>query len=694
MEHAINPFQQKIRIGSRPSRLAIRQVEEVVALFERERIQLKFEVVPFTTAGDQDKVTSLSMNPADDFFTDTLDSALLNGEIDLAVHSAKDLPQFLRAGLEIFALSACLDETDSLVADIKLSQMKSKAKIGTSSLIRTVGVKALNPHVQFIDIRGTIDERLELFKRHQLDGMIIATCALKRLQLEHLITEIMPWDTTPLQGQLAVVGRKADKHLKTLCTAIDVRRGYGCVQLVGAGPGDPELITMKAIKALEQTDCVFYDYLVHQDLLQYARKAEKIYVGKRKGEHSMSQAVLSKSLRQKAVAGKNVVRLKGGDPLVFGRGADEISYLRSYHIAVDVIPGVSSATGIPSSLSIPLTARGLSSSVAFISAHQEDEESPDPKLIQIPQAQTIVFFMGLTKLATITQSLLAAGWKETTPVIIISKGTTPEEKIVAGTIKTMEKLTEAQKLLPPALIIAGPTVSFWQNRAKRIHENSSEQILYLGTNPTKYQSLGRIIHWPMIEISEFPLTKKMKMQILADLEESQMIIFTSRFGVKYFMMILKEQTYPIEKLNQFDCVAIGKDTAAALKDCGVVPALISAVETSAGLLTALVQQYPLDGKKILFPRSSLPNPYLKEELLKRGAQVKEWTVYRNTKPERTGKVADLPLYGIDAVFFTSPSTVQNFIETLGEIPSNWRILSKGQHTSKALSEVGYKSEVV
>lgn len=688
----------KMIIGSRSSPLAIKQVEEVLSLFLSEGISVDDERRLYQTAGDEDKTTSLSINPAEDFFTNTLDQALLKGETDLAVHSAKDLPQNLSKGLALFALTRCLDETDSLVANMKLSEMRPGARIGTSSLLRSEAVKRANPEIQLVDIRGTIEERLDLFSKGKLDGVIVATCALKRLKLEHLIVGTLPWETTPLQGQLAVVGREHDRWLKDLCAAIDVRKKYGRVSLVGAGPGDPQLITIKAIKALESADCVFYDYLIPKDLLDYAPQAEKIYVGKRKGDHVMSQAELSRQLRQSAVSGKKAVRLKGGDPLIFGRGADEITYLRAYHIPVEVIPGVSSATGIPSALGIPLTARGISSSVAFLSAHEEAEHSTQPKPIKIPPADTLVFLMGLTKLKTIIQSLYAAGWRDQTPIMVISKGTTPNEKIVSATLETIETELLKEKLEPPALIIVGQTIGFYQPSTvannKGLLQNANKQILYLGTNPQKYASLGQIIHLPMIEITPVKLSQAEKEKIIQELDQVDLLIFTSRHAIKYFMKIFEDTKHPFSKLNSIECVVIGKETAKTFEEYGIKPKIIPSIETSEGLLNAIREQYDLVGKRILFPRSSLPNPYLKEELHRAGAQVVELTVYENNKVSGIANLSDIPLEHIATVFFSSPSTVKNFLDAFGAIPSHWQILSKGPRTAQTLQAAGYKTEVL
>ena len=378
---------EKLKVGSRGSRLALAQVEEVFCLLSQQGFKVEYENVVFDTRGDKDKQTSLLENPADNFFTDTIDRALLNGGIDIAVHSAKDLPQSFPEGLKILALTAPLDETDAFVGKTDFADLPSGSRVGTSSLLRRESIKRLNPLVEPVDIRGTIEERLALLEQNVYDGLIVATCALKRLGLEGKIKNIMPWPATPLQGQLAVVGRReAAARLSRVFSAIDARRTYGCVTLVGAGPGDPELITLKGIRALEKADCVFYDYLVDQRLLEHAPRAEKIYAGKRKGEHSLAQTELSRMLREKACSGKNVVRLKGGDPLVFGRGADELEYLRAYHIEVKIVPGITSATGLPSVLGIPLTARGVSSSVAFLSGHREGERSASDELLEIGRA--------------------------------------------------------------------------------------------------------------------------------------------------------------------------------------------------------------------------------------------------------------------------------------------------------------------
>ncbi|HBR14274.1 MAG TPA: hypothetical protein DD723_01870 [Candidatus Omnitrophica bacterium] len=686
--------QQKIRIGSRGSSLALVQIDEILSLLAEKGVRISEERYTYQTGGDRDKVTPLTQNVADDFFTDALDAALIRGEIDIAVHSAKDLPQILREDLCIWALTKSLDETDVFVGKMPLSELPSGAKVGTSSLIRQNEIKKFNPRVHVCDIRGTIQERLDLVEQGKVDGIIVATVALRRLGLTRYIREIMPWEAAPLQGQLAVVGRRKDFRWHQLFALIDVRKSFGKVYLVGAGPGDPELITVKGVKILKEADCVFYDYLAHQNLLDYARKAEKIYVGKRKGSQVMPQPELNKLLRQKAMAGKIVVRLKGGDPLVFGRGADEITYLRSYHVDVQVIPGLSSATAIPSSLNIPLTARGLSSSVAFLSGHlaADDEEGShvsaeqegkmSTEIMKIPKADTVVFLMGLTRLASIVDSLREAGWSQDSLIMVVSKGTRADEEIVSGRLGDIAKKVEEKGLKPPALIVAGPTIQFLKKEALK-----KERILYTGTNPEKYTSFGEIVHFPMIEIKPAYLEKGVVDRLTARLHEYQAIIFTSRFAVKYFFEILTHEHWPVFSLRSTDFIVIGKDTAQALAVYDFEPLILAEIETGEGLFQKILQEYDVKGKRILFPRSSLPNPYLKNELTKWGASVDELAVYQNIKPEKR----NMPEGRIDKILFTSPSTVKNFLRDYDIIPPIWEILSKGPVTRRCLQEAGYES---
>lgn len=668
-------MKKPITIGSRPSPLALVQVHEVLASLQ---LPIAHEIKTYKSAGDIDKTSSLTSGIKDDFFTDILDQALLKGEIDVAIHSAKDLPKQLHPDLTIVALTQPTDDTDALVGKARLADLPANARIGTSSTLRQEHIKALRRDIQIVDVRGTIQERIDLVKEGKIDAVIIATCALKRLQLDHLIQDILPWEGFALQGQLAVVARVHDKPVHDLFKALDIRSQFGQVMLVGAGPGDPDLITVKAIKALRKADIVFYDYLADDRLLHYAPTATHIYVGKRKGAHSLPQDELNKALKDEAIKGKIVVRLKGGDPLIFGRGAEEMIYLKDRHIPVSVIPGISSATGIPADLGIPLTARDVSSSVSFLSAHEREETPDNPSVIHIPHTDTLVFLMGLTKLPHIINALKKSGKSNDYPIMIVSKGTRQDERIVQGTLGTIQHQCEEAHIEPPALIIAGNVTKFYQGVP-------STNILYLGTNPLHYRKMGRIIHWPMLDIQSMVLNDAQKVNLIERFHQSIMVIFTSRFSVINTLRII-----PVHDLSKKTIAAIGSHTADALAEFGLSASIVSKEETAQGLFKAIEGQVQLKGTKILFPRSNLPNPYLKQALIKEGAQVDEVTIYQNTKPLKR----PLPNVPIDAVIFTSPSTVKNFLEDYDRIPESWEILAKGPVTAQALKEAGYESRIL
>lgn len=673
-----------IRIGSRPSPLAVVQVNEVLELLHKKGLALKYESVLIHTHGDRDKKSLLTSRVADNFFTDSIDRALISGQIDVAIHSAKDLPQTLDPKLEIVALTPCFDDTDAWVSPTPFNRLPSKSRVGTSSFLRQDAIKSLRPDLKLVPVRGTIQERLKLIEAKQIDGIIVATCALKRLGLGHLIRDVFPWEGAPLQGQLAVVCRKNDHRLKKIFSCLDVRRSYGEVSLVGAGPGDHELITVKAVRILKKADCVFYDFLVAPSLLKFAPQAEHIYVGKRKGIHAISQVELSRQIRKKAMSGQSVVRLKGGDPLIFGRGADEISDLKAYHIQTKVVPGVSSATGIPSSLGIPLTARGISSSVAFISAHGEDETSSKSTKIHIPDVQTIVFLMGLSKLTLILKALRDKGWSKDTPVAVISRGTRRDELVLTGTVSTIRTVVSKNPVQPPALIIVGRTVDFYKP------PQQSKTVLFLGTHPEGYRSLGQLIHWPMIKISPVVFNRQKKGELFRAFEKSSIVLLTSEYAVEHLLRLLKGLKGHERLIREKDFVVIGGHTAQALLDKGIHPKVIASEETSEGMFAELKKRMALQNREIFFPRSSLPNPYLKDALTKAGARVHQFTIYRN---EKTSK-RPLPDLDIHTVVFTSPSTVDAFIKDYGEIPSSWDVLCKGPASQRALKRHGYSSIIL
>jgi len=221
--------------------------------------------------------------------------------------------------------------------------------------------------------------------------------------------------------------------------------------------------------------------------------------------------------------------------------------------------------------------------------------------------------MGLTKLDVILKSLNEADWKEETPILVISRGTCEDEKIISGNLKTIANQVQEQKPKPPALIIVGQTVKFWKQEFYR-----GGKILYTGTDPEKFKPLGSIVHLPMIQIEQAHMEADRIQELMSSLHQYDMILLTSRFAVKYFFQILEKQNYDLTSLVHKKFLIIGKSTAQALSQYQFEHVLIAQTETSEGLLSAIVNEFDIKDKKILFPRSSIPNPYLKEELTNLG----------------------------------------------------------------------------
>jgi len=266
------------------------------------------------------------------------------------------------------------------------------------------------------------------------------------------------------QGQIAAASQALENKLARQNKASHQNESeIGCVYLIGAGPGDPELLTFKAVRLMQKADVVVYDRLVSKDILELARRdAEKVYVGKAKSNHTLPQEEINDLLVQRALKGERVVRLKGGDPFVFGRGGEEIQTLQQYNIPFQVVPGITAATGAASYSGIPLTHRDHAQSVVFATGHlQENTINLDwPALVQ--KRQTLVFYMGLTGLATICRELINHGMSSDMPVALVQSATCENQKVVTGTLNNIVEIAEHSEMKPPTLIIVGTVVTLRQ----------------------------------------------------------------------------------------------------------------------------------------------------------------------------------------------------------------------------------------
>ncbi|BAX81797.1 uroporphyrinogen-III C-methyltransferase [Labilibaculum antarcticum] len=252
----------------------------------------------------------------------------------------------------------------------------------------------------------------------------------------------------------------------------------GKVSIVGAGPGDPELITLKSIRAIENADVVLYDYLVNKELLAYCKSdCEIIYVGKRNKQHTYPQEEINGMLIELGLAGKKIVRLKGGDPFVFGRGAEEILGLKEHDIEFEVIPGITAGFAVPGAAGIPVTLRNVASSVAFFTGHQCDNHKTEIQWDKIATGiDTLVFYMGVTQAARIVRNLMANGRKPETPVAMIRWGTLPEQEVLKGTLGNIVAKMEEHDFKPPAIFIVGEVVAYSEQLSPLINQMAETEI--------------------------------------------------------------------------------------------------------------------------------------------------------------------------------------------------------------------------
>ena len=706
---------KKIRVIARGSRLSRLQVEEVFKNFP----ELAYEIKYLESYGDKNKQISLLNGEAPaDIFTRELDDAIRQGDADIAIHSAKDLPYPLPEDIEVIALFPAFDTTDSLVSrdHRKLAELPAGSIIGTSSPLRKKGLNDLRPDLTIKGIRGCIEERVQQVKDGKYDAAIVATCALKRLGMEDEIAEVLPFPTHPLQGFLAVTAKKVSQDLKQAFASKSILDKQGSVSLVGFGPGDPDLLTIKAAKAIDAADIIFYDDLIDDSYLA-DKKAEKIYVGKRAGYHHKEQADINRLLLEAAREGKNAVRLKGGDPMIFAHGSEEIEYLESNLIKVNVIPGITTASALAASQKISLTHRDFSSSVALVSGHTPQPVTPD--------AETLVYYMGAKQLQTIaTQLIDKEGWAFNTPVLLTYNVSRPDEQTFETTLWNLRN-GEMQNLPTPLIALIGYVAGLKHHQASDI-----KPTLYTGTLPAIEKRKADYTYTPLIEISYHPsyFTKILEDNYCehydgksfteyCEWDESQALyyIFTSQYGVQatldYYDLILKEQ-------EEHVFISIGDTTTEALHKAGVKDVIQVEQDNRYGVIEWFKKEkerldaarpqyehsfelfekmdldnydheladfvYRYENRLVFYPHSSLSPEDIPLALQELGFDVLSAIVYNNELPKNPRRVN---LNHFKRIVFTSPSTIDNFIKLYGKLPENTEFITRGPITQAHLEEV-------
>lgn len=445
----------------------------------------------------------------------------------------------------------------------------------------------------------------------------------------------------------------------------------GKVYLVGGGPGDAGLLTIKGAECLRAADYVVYDALSNPAFINLApEKAEKIYVGKRGAVHAMEQEDINALLVRLGKKGGTVVRLKGGDPFIFGRGGEEARDLAVAKIPFEIVPGVSSAVAAPAYAGIPVTDRSFAPMVTFVTGHmKKDGELNLPWDSLASGGGTLVFLMGVSSLEIISAKLMAAGLKGSTPAAIVSNGTTPRQRSLSGRLSNIAELARKSNIKAPAVTVVGGVAGLREKLAwfekrplfgkKIVVTRSREQASALAL---ELSGLGaEVIIFPSIKIEPLKNFSALDREIKG-LGGYDWVIFTSSNGVEVFFDRLNKLGLDSRRFGSAKVAAIGPATAEALRARGVEADLVPEKYISESILKALGK---VKGQKILLPRAALARDMLNAGLKQAGALVTEIPTY-DTLPDR-GNLAELRRLlvegAVSLITFTSSSTVTGFLES-------------------------------
>lgn len=480
----------------------------------------------------------------------------------------------------------------------------------------------------------------------------------------------------------------------------------GKVYIMGVGPGDYRLMTLKAAECIGKADVIVYDRLINSKILKLARKdAELVYVGKMPDHHAVPQEGINDILVKKALEGKVVARVKGGDPFVFGRGGEEALALVEQGIEFEIIPGVTSAVAVPAYAGIPVTHRDFCSSLHIITGHERPgKESSQIDYVNLAKLEgTLVFLMGVKNLGDICENLISHGKSGQTPAAVVERGTTSLQRVVSGTLETISGIVKEAGIGSPAVTVIGKVAGLgeklrWFSKGSlsgkrilvtRAREQASRLVAIIEENG------GEVVEFPTIRVEGLEDNGKFD-SALERLEDYKWIAFTSTNGVEHFFKRMRELKKDVRKLSGIRLCAVGEATAAELECFGLqtdyMPPRFSGKELAEGF-SGLVQK----GERVLLVRSDIAGDDLPEGLGERGVEFDELTVYRTlgALPSNTEEVVSLlEEKEIDYITFTSSSTVKGLAAALG--PAAQRLIANagvaciGPVTAKAAEELGIR----
>ena len=662
----MNGLAKVFRVGTRNSPLALWQTNQIMARLGKKLPSASFEKVEIITKGDADRSTDLRDSPAN-FFTQALDRAVLDGEVDFAVHSAKDLPYPVADGLDWFWLPDSGDRRDVLIGSLE------PKVIGVSSERRAEYAKKRFPNAIQRPIRGNIQERIAQVHSGEFDLMLMAGVAMQRLGIADQIAEWIPLDelgTPEAQGALAVTFRKNDVRMMAI-------RDLFVKQAVFVGAGICEgHCTLDGIRALQSAEVCFYDALMDEALLKYVSKTAKgIYVGKRMGAHSQSQDEINQLLCDHVRKGQRVVRLKGGDAGIFGRLAEEVETLEALGLSSRVLPGISAMQTAAANTGLLLTRRGVARGFSVMTPRMKGGGTA-PVDSDARSALPVVFFMSIGVASDLAEQLIQDGRDADQSCAFVFGAGSDREAVFRGTLAALPAVDDETRRLP-GLFIVGDIAAYGFDRSlgalqgQRVLLTCSEALM-----PEAQQAIqdfgGRPVVRPLIElkpIATFP-------EQVGALDSYDWIVLTSPSSVRCFQEVLQRDEIDFRTIP--NVMSVGSGTERALRKMGIGCDLMPESDWSAtGLLK--VAAPIVAGQKILRLRSQKAGASLADGLRAAGAEVEDVILYENHRVE----AGSCPQF--DSVFFASASAVESFVEQWGEAPlQGCTIFTMGKPTAAAL----------
>ncbi len=776
-----------IRIGTRKSPLALAQTMIVRDRLVEANPGLEVEIKKIDTRGDQILDRSLTSFGGKGVFTAELEQELLGGQIDFAVHSAKDMPMDFPEGLGIGAVLDRGDPRDTFVTTSgrKLKDLPAGSIVGTSSLRRELLIREINPHVQIRLLRGNVHTRLRKLKEGDYDGIIMAAAGIERSGLtreEGIFVEYLdPKVFLPAAGQgiLAVESRMDDEETRAILDRIHSDQagmilhaertflktiGGGCnapaagyalceegglamhvmyaadgknlkkasrflpldgedpmetagkageeaafavnpgkVWLTGAGPGDEDLITKKAWNLLKEADVVVYDSLAPDSLLNIVRDdAELIYAGKRSSHHHLKQYETNDLLVHLARQGKKVVRLKGGDPFIFGRGGEEGQELREAGVEFEIVPGVSSSSAVPAYNGIPVTHRDHASSFHVITGHEGDHKNGCNVLDYETLAKeegTLIFLMGLKNLPNIVRELIRHGKDPQTPAAVLQEGTTARQKKAVACLKDIVKVSEEAGIKTPAITVVGDVVSLNEELDWFGHRPLSGKRVLVTGSPSFVDKLSPLLKEEGAQAVSLSLirTEAIGQEVLEKtiekIDSYSWIVFTSANGVRIFFDQMKNLRKDIRSLGRCRFAVIGSGTKKALENIGIYSDFLPDSYSSEDMAKALL---PLLKKedKVLLLRAQEASEVLPEALTKAGIPFENVAIYHTVRDYRKEEILCRIAKDADYITFASSSAVKAYVSMMEDVNEfKGKYVSIGPVTSKTMSEAGLNTDI-